>query len=311
MNQTSLSTLTSLAALTSLTTAAFMSTAVCSTSSACANSTIEHRWQNVHIEPLEQSIQVRQVGTDQLLSVMNGVVDDYNVLVTTNAGRFQSDVLLTLIRRLRATDPRETPFLISAEDWYHAFVQATGVTEDQVPSFISIPNRNHQKTLVDYGSARVIAKVKSGREPILAANVMVWWPEEFEYQYMDRSSDPHLRVTNISPVTYRLLDFGNKIVVDEIEGIKGRPTSGALGALFKALGDGSVKWSRFSIAPDGTVVMKAKAKKAFASITSTVTVFSDGNAMKGIPKDRPDLERAADYLEVPIELEYVDLGISR
>jgi hypothetical protein len=275
------------------------------------SSTITHQWESIYIEPLAQDRQVHRITYDQLVSTMSGAVDNYNVLVTTNAGRFQSEVLLTLIRRYRSIDPTEAPFFIHAEDWYNAFITATGISEDEAPSFVSIPKRNQQKTLVDYSIDRVISKVNSGRRPILAANVMVWWPEEFEYQYMDRSTDPHLQVTNISPVTYRLLDFGNKIVVDEIEGIKGRPTTGALGALFKALGNGSIKWSRFAIAPDGTLVMKAKAKKAFASITSTVTVFSDGNAVKGIPKNRPDLERAADYLEVPIELEYVDLGIDR
>ncbi len=83
----------------------------------------------------------------------------------------------------------------------------------------------------------------------------------------------------------------------------GRPLSGVLGALFKVIGEGDVKWARAGISEDGIQVVRAQAKKLFTK-TATVTVLPDGVAEKDVPDDRPDLAAIAARLEADLDLEY-------
>ena len=64
-------------------------------------------------------------------------------------------------------------------------------------------------------------------------------------------------------IAYRLLDFGDMIAYDRVQGLTGRPTSGILGLLFRNIGEGRVVASRMAISHDGLQVSRAKAKKAF------------------------------------------------
>jgi len=101
----------------------------------------------------------------------------------------------------------------------------------------------------------VIERIEKGKMPRIAINVMVGWPKSAElpkkYSFVDTLSTPKLKVTNHREITYRLLDFGDMIVYDDIHGLTGRPTSGILGMLFKIIGEGRVVQSRISITPDG------------------------------------------------------------
>ena len=111
----------------------------------------------------------------------------------------------------------------------------------------------------------MIEKVIEGPVPLLAANVTIGWPpsssNRSRYSYDDKLAVPDLRVTNERIITYRLLDCGDMVAYDEIEGLLGRPTEGFLGLLFNMIGEGNVHWSRMTIAADGLQVSRARAGK--------------------------------------------------
>ena len=112
-------------------------------------------------------------------------------------------------------------------------------------------------------------------------------------------------------ITYRLLDMGDVIVFDDVEGLEGRPTSGVLGLLFKVIGEGRVVENRMAISPDGLQVSRARAKKALFWVTTTVTVYPDGRTEKDVPADRADLKPLAGRLERPLRIDYRPLSPSR
>jgi hypothetical protein len=109
-------------------------------------------------------------------------------------------------------------------------------------------------------------------------------------------------------ITYRLLDFGDWVAYDEIEGITGRPTSGALGFLFRVIGEGRIAQSRMAISKDGLQVSRATAKKAFMEVTTMVTVYPDGNMEKDVPAGLSDLLELERRLKQPLEIDYVQLS---
>ena len=71
-----------------------------------------------------------------------------------------------------------------------------------------------------------------------------------------------MRVTNERVISYRLMDFGEMTVFDDIKGLRGRPTSGVLGFLFQLIGEGRVVENRMAISDDGIQVARARARKA-------------------------------------------------
>lgn len=95
--------------------------------------------------------------------------------------------------------------------------------------------------VVDYRRENVVGG-DAGPRPELALNVCIWWPEDSgrpgKYSYEDLLSKPHLKVTNERVLSYRLMDFGDTTVFDDIKGLRGRPTSGVLGLLFQLIGEG-------------------------------------------------------------------------
>ena len=112
-------------------------------------------------------------------------------------------------------------------------------------------------------------------------------------------------------ITYRLLDFGNMVVYDQLEGLTGQPTSGLLGILFSAIGEGRVTQSRMAISRDGLQVSRAKVKKAFLGLATTVTVYPDGHTEKDVPTDRPDLLALDLRLKQALEMDYLPNGSSQ
>jgi hypothetical protein len=90
-------------------------------------------------------------------------------------------------------------------------------------------------------------------------------------------------------IAYRLLDYGDLVAFDEIEGLRGRPTEGLLGVLFNVIGEGSVRWNRMTISPEGLQVARARATKGPFGVESTIVVYSDGRVEKDIPPGRADL----------------------
>lgn len=108
-------------------------------------------------------------------------------------------------------------------------------------------------------------------------------------------------------MTYRLVDFGNWVVYDEIKGLTGRPTSGILGFLFRIIGEGSVVQTRMAISKDGLQVYRATAKKGFIERIDIVTVYPDGKMEKDVPPGRPDLIEIAKRISQPLEIDYAKL----
>jgi hypothetical protein len=111
-------------------------------------------------------------------------------------------------------------------------------------------------------------------------------------------------------MTYRLLDLGDMIVYGEIRGLHGKPTSGALGLLFKMIGEASILENRMAIAPDGTQVSRARGRKWGRDVTATVVIAPDGRAEKGIPRGRPDLAALEERLKRPLRLTYRPLPVA-
>jgi hypothetical protein len=144
--------------------------------------------------------------------------------------------------------------------------------------------------------------------PRAAANVRIGWTSvrsgKDRYSYDDTLAIPDLRVTNERIILYRLVDYGDMIAYDEVEGLRGRPTEGFLGFLFEMIGEGSIRWSRMAVAPDGLQVSRARATKGPFRVESTLTVFPDGRVEKDLPAGRSDLVPLEKRLLEPRTIRY-------
>lgn len=233
----------------------------------------------------------------------------YNTLTTTNVARFQAHVILRLARQAQTRDPGGPPLLIGHREWYNAFLQAKGLREDEAPVFLRLALSYQQDQIVDYHYRHVIDKMKRGAAPEVALNIKVYWPETAElpayYSFEDTLTTPKLQVTNHRVITYRLLDFGDRIVYDEITGLTGRPTTGLLGALFKIIGEGRVVRTSMAIAEDGLQVTRTHSKKGPLGVHATVTVWPDGGMVKGVPNNRGDLFKLEKKVKQGFKIKYV------
>jgi hypothetical protein len=235
----------------------------------------------------------------------------YVATATTNGARFQAEVLLRLARQAAARDAEQATILVSHADWYHALLQRSGLSPDEAPAFVRLGYEYRQDIAVDYGNDRVIRRVREGAPPVFALSVRIGWPlgpgARKSYSYEDALSNPRLKVTNRNLITYRLLDFGDMVVYDEIEGLSGRPTSGILGLLFSIIGEGHVVQSRMAISADGLQVSRARAEKGFMRVVTTVTVHPDGRTEKEIPPSRSDLRALDERLRQPLRIDYMPM----
>ncbi|MCE2431396.1 MAG: hypothetical protein J4F29_00500 [Candidatus Latescibacteria bacterium] len=240
---------------------------------------------------------------------------DYDPTATTNGARFQGDMILYLAQKARARDPQGLPLFIGYENWFQAFMEVTARTEDAMPQYARLSYQYKQITEVDYRVDRVIREIVKAPTPELAVNVRVWWKDQpgkpDRYSYLDTLSTPNLKVTNQRVMTYRLLDFGDWVIYDEIEGLTGRPTSGILGFLFRIIGEGRIVQTRMAISKDGFQINRATAKKGFIKRIDTVTVYPDGKMEKDVPPGRPDLLELTNLITQPLEIEYAKLSGDR
>ena len=255
-----------------------------------------------------------RVTHDELVRAMRRQAEAaYDLSATPNGVRLQVGVILELVRSAAQRDPERTPLRIDHRDWHQGFLEVTGLTPQTAPLFIRLAFDNREDQLVDYRRERVIARVVEGPEPRWAVNVKAGWPASpgapAEYSYEDTTSDPHLRVIHERVNSYRILDFDDMIVYDDVHGIRGRATSGFLGFVFDVLGDGRAVRSRIAFAEDGLQVCRTTAKKAL-TLTKTVTVYPDGRVVPGVPKERDDLARISRRLERPSKIQYVPLDRS-
>lgn len=233
----------------------------------------------------------RVVERDEILQAMKQS-RGYNVTATTNGPRFQSEVLLRLASDAEARDPQRQPLFIGHREWFEAYLERTGLTRGSAPLFVRLPVEYGQDAIVDYRPGRVVTGTPAVNAPLRALNVCIWWPEREggprSYTYEDALSTPHLKVTNERVITYRLLDYRDMVVFNEVTGLRGRPTTGLLGMLFQLIGEGDLVESRTAVAADGLQITRARARKVF-EVATTVTVHPDGRTEKEIPAGRPDL----------------------
>jgi hypothetical protein len=230
----------------------------------------------------------------------------YDLTATTNGARFQSEVLRQLARRAQASDPSRSPLFIDHRDWFGAYLDRTGLAAEAAPPFVRLGRDYGQDMVVDYRPEKVLDATEPGPRPAIALNVCIWWPEDSgrpgNYSYEDLLSKPRLKVTNERVLSYRLMDFGVMTLFDDIRGLRGRPTSGVLGLLFQLIGEGRVVENRMAIAADGVQICRARARKAFFEVISTVTVYPDGRTEKDLPSARPDLAALETRLKEPRKL---------
>ena len=249
------------------------------------------------------------VGQSEVLEAMRQH-GDYDLTAVTHGARFQVEVIFYLARQARERDPDGLPLFIGHEEWFRSFLEVSGQTEDTAPQYALLSYRHRQNMEVDYRLDRVIREVVEGPMPELAVNVRISWEDgpgrPDRYSYIDTLSRPHVRVTNQQVITYRLLDFGEWAVYDEIEGITVRVDSGVLALIFQVIGDGLVTHSRMAIAKDGILVARTKVEKAFMGVTTTLTMYPDGTMEKDVPDDRADLLELEQRLKQPLEIDYVE-----
>jgi len=247
----------------------------------------------------------RAVGRQEILQAMRES-QGYDPTATTNGARFQSEVLRRLARRARTRDPAQSPLFIDHQEWFGAYLEKTALSPESAPLFVRLAYDHAQDMEVDYRRDHVLEAVEPGPPPELALNVCIWWPEASDrprkYSYEDLLSSPRLKVTNERLLIYRLLDFGDMTVFGDIQGLRGRPTSGILGLLFQLIGEGRVVENRMAVSEDGLQVARARARKAFFEVVSTVTVYPDGRTEKDLPPGRPDLAELEARLKRPLKL---------
>jgi hypothetical protein len=242
--------------------------------------------------PTETVAAGRAVPRPEILAAMRAS-QGFDPGATTNGPRFQAEVLLRLLRDSQARDPEAGHLFVGHADWYYAFLERIGKTPAQAPVFVRLAFEFRQDLEVDARPGRVVERVVAGPAPRLAANVTIGWPAAkgvaTKYSYEDTLAIPDLHVTNERVIAYRLLDYGDLIAFDEIEGLRGRPTEGLLGVLFNVIGEGSVRWNRMTLSPEGLQVARARATKGPFGVESTIVVYSDGRVEKDVPPGRADL----------------------
>lgn len=250
------------------------------------------------------------VSEGQILEAMRAS-QGFDPSATTNGARLQAETLLHLARAARARDPLGGPLLIGHAEWFSAYLARTQLPRERAPAFARLAHDHRQDMEVDYRADRVLEPGAEGPRPDLGLNVRIEWPEArggpTEYSYEDTLSTPQLKVTNKRVMSYRLLDFGHMVVFGEIEGLMGRPTTGVLGVLFKVIGEGQVAENRMAVSPDGIQVARARCRKAFFEVNTTVTVYPDGRTDKDTPPGRPDLAALEARLKQPLRLRYRSL----
>ncbi|MBP2648149.1 MAG: hypothetical protein H6Q77_1773 [Gemmatimonadetes bacterium] len=235
----------------------------------------------------------------------------YSILATTNSMRFQSAVFQRLIERALENRPGGGMLFIPYDAHWWEFLNAAGLGEgeaDKAPIGRRLAYEYHQDIELLYGPPNsVVKQVREGPAPLIAANVRLAWPDRPDnvrkFSFEDTLSVPKLKATNHQLMTFRFLVFTDMIVLDDIEGISGRPLNGVLGTIFKVIGEGNARYARFSISTDGRQVMRTKATKVISK-TVTATINPDGTGQNGVPDGRADMVAIEARLEQPLELEY-------
>lgn len=247
------------------------------------------------------------VSREEILQAMRHS-QGYALTATSNGPRLQAEVLLRLIGRAREQDPERRPLFVGHQEWYEAFLERTGLSPERAPLYVRKAWEIGQDLVLDYRWERVVEQVVKGPRPRTVANVEIFWrdrpgrPKKLSYD--DLQSDPTLRVTQKQLIRYRLVDYADRRWYADVSGLHGRPTSGALGLLFKVLGEARVVESRSVLSADGLHIVRGRGRKLGLTRVGTATVWPDGHARKGVPRGRPDLRALVTRLKEPLEIRF-------
>lgn len=253
----------------------------------------------------------RQALGEAMREALGAPGGSYSLLATANSVRFQSAVFQRLIEHALARRPAGGTLFIPHDALWWEFLGVAGLgtgEEDKAPIGRRLAFEYHQGIEVTFGPwAAVVKRIRQGPTPLIAANVRLAWPDRPDglrtFSFVDTLSIPRIKSTNHQVMSFRFLVFNNMVVLDEIEGISGRPLSGLLGTLFKLIGEGDILYARFNIAADGRQVLRTKARKVISK-TVTATINPDGKAQNGLPDGRLDLIELESTLKLPFEFDY-------
>jgi len=241
------------------------------------------------------------VETERMRRVM-ATIDSYEP-TTTNQSRFVADFLFGLARDPELVALSDT-FQVQPERFIAAWREVNNASMNDAPVSMRKVLEFNQRFVVDTNPPARIDPASA--EPRQVLSVHVSWPagpdRPDHYTYHDRLTDPEVRMHQERMITYQLIDFGDFVAYENIEGVRGKPTSGALGALFKVLGMTRIHSTRFAVTDDNTQLIRSRVSKLL-TFTAHATVTPDGRGRRGIPDDRPELEALADRLDRDLEIE--------
>ena len=242
------------------------------------------------------------VDTETMRQVMSGI-SGYDTAAATNQSRFVADFLFGLAQRPEITG-RTGTFQVQPERFFEAWLDVTGHRTEEAPISMHKVLEHGQRFVVDTRMAVDITPASIEARQVLG--VRASWPAApgaaEHYSYHDTMAEPSIRLRHERVITYLLIDFGDFVAFENMQGIRGRPTSGALGALFGLLGMAEIHQSRFAVADDQTQVNRSKVKKLFY-FTALTTITPEGVAERDIPSGRDDLRALAELLETKIKVE--------
>jgi hypothetical protein len=231
----------------------------------------------------------------------------YSITSTTTSMRFGAETLLAMVRRRQRDNPGSTRFLIDQSDWFAAHLETAGVTYAEMSAAARAAFEHQQDALVEYGP-EVVDQVLEGPVPIMALDVTIFWPDSAgapsEFSYRDTLSVPRMNVYDNRIIRFKLLQYDDMLVFDQVTGISVRPF-GFLSAVFAVLGKPDVKQTRIAVSSDQWQVVRGHLK-VFPGIskTGTATIEPDGRGHEGLPRDRADLRALKERLSRPLELRY-------
>lgn len=245
------------------------------------------------------------VDTTTMREVMSGI-HGYDTAAATNQSRFVADFLFALARRPEIIESSGT-FQVQPERFFEAWLDVTGKRSDQAPVSMRKVLEHGQRFVVDSRPTVRISPSTIEARQVLA--VRASWPAvpgaADHYSYHDTTAEPSVRIRQSRVITYQLIDFGDFVAYENMQGIRGRPTSGALGALFGLLGAAEIRRSRFAVAEDQTQVNWSRVEKLFP-FTALSTITPDGVAGRDIPDHREDLKALAEKLATEVDIEVLE-----
>jgi hypothetical protein len=246
------------------------------------------------------------VSREEILRAMSAH-GPYSLTSTTTSMRFGAEALLAIVRRRQRELPGSTQLLVRQSDWFDAHRETAGATYAEMSAAARAGFEHHQDALVDYGP-QVVQQVVEGPAPTMALDVTIFWPDSAgapsEFSYKDTLSVPRMDVYDDRVIRFKLLEYGDMLVFDQVTGISVRPL-GFLSAVFAVLGKPDLKQTRIGVSADQWQVVRGHVK-VFAGIskTGTATIEPGGRGHEGVPRDRADLDTLAERMRRSVKLRY-------